>query len=76
MSTLAPRMSLTALRALATQPFMGSRDKFFFGVNDHERCCYLRVAHLRRAVDQAKVLDALLDQLDVPVKPAVLRQLS
>jgi len=55
---------------------MGSWERFFGGMYDNERRCYLRVSKLKEAARMPKVLDALLKELKVPGKSSVLRSLS
>lgn len=45
-------------------------------LDDDQLYCYLGGDFLRKAIESDKVLDALLDQLDVPGKPGQLRALS
>src|SRR5438552_3701755 len=49
-----------------------------FGLFDKDirRRCYLRVSTLEKLWGDPKVLDALVDRLEVPGKPAVLNKLS
>lgn len=48
----------------------------FAGVSDDDRLCYLTIGRLRTALDETRVLDALMDDLEVPGKPNVLKALS
>lgn len=48
----------------------------FLGSADRTRFCFLRIPDLEKALENPRVLDALIKQLEVPGKPGVLRAMS
>lgn len=48
---------------------------WFWGASDSQRCGYVRVGALKKALANPKVLDALLESLGVQGKPGALRRL-